>query len=82
VKNLYLLEHFSRLTPRENEFLECVLRGPLKKQIAWELDITERSVKRHRTNLMGKLNVNSVAERVTCAIEVGWVDDTHQPDPT
>jgi FixJ family two-component response regulator len=77
-----LLKRFSRLTSRENEILEGVLRGQINKQIAWELDITERSVKRHRTNLMHKLNVTSVAELVTCAIEAGWADDTHQPDPT
>jgi len=77
-----LLKRFSRLTPRENKVLECVLRGHLNKQIAWELDISERSVKRHRTNLMRKLNVTSVAELVTCAIEAGWADDTHQLDPT
>jgi hypothetical protein len=61
--------------------LERVLRGQPNKQIAWDLDISERSVKRHRTNLMRKLNINSVAELVTCAIEVGHADDTHQPDP-
>jgi FixJ family two-component response regulator len=76
-----LLKRFSRLTSRENEVLERVLRGQPNKQIAWDLDISERSVKRHRTNLMSKLNVNSVAELVTCAIEVGHADDTHQPDP-
>lgn len=72
-----LLKRFSRLTPRENEVLECVLRGQFNKEIAWDLDITERSVKRHRTNLMRKLNVTSVAELVTCTIEAGWAGDTH-----
>ena len=77
-----LLKRFSRLTPRENEVLEYVLRGQLNKQTADDLGINERSVKRHRTKLMRKLNVTSVAELVTCAIEAGWADDTHQPDPT
>ena len=72
-----LLQLFSQLTPRENEVLECVLRGQFNKEIAWDLDITERSVKRHRTNLMRKLNVTSVAELVTCTIEAGWAGDTH-----
>jgi len=77
-----ILKRFARLTSRENEVLEHVLRGQPNKQIAWDLHISERSVKRHRTNLMVKLNANSVAELVTCAIEVGWADDTHQSDPT
>jgi FixJ family two-component response regulator len=45
--------------------------GRLNKQIAAKLGIHERSVKRHRTNLMGKLEVNSVAELVQLVIESG-----------
>ena len=73
-----LLLRFSQLTPREHKVLEGVLRGQFNKEIAWDLDITERSVKRHRTNLMRKLNVTSVAELVSCTIEAGWAGDTHQ----
>jgi FixJ family two-component response regulator len=53
---------FAKLTPREKEVLTHVLHGRLNKQIAADLGIDERSVKRHRTHLMNKLEISSVAE--------------------
>ena len=61
----------TKLTSRENEVLSHVLRGKLNKQIASDLGITERSVKRHRTNLMQKLEVKSVVELGRLAAEAG-----------
>ena len=74
-----LLQHFEQLTPRENEVLAHVLRGQLNKQIAADLSIDERSVKRHRTNLMNKLHIRSVAELVQLAVKVGISSDTEEP---
>ena len=48
-----------------------VLRGLLNKQIARDLGISERSVKRHRQSLMNKLAVNSVATLARLASEAG-----------
>lgn len=61
---------FSRLTPRENEVLSHVLSGELNKQIAAQLGIDERSVKRHRSSLMEKLEVRSVVELTQLADEI------------
>ena len=66
-----LRARFAALTPRENEVLTQVLRGQLNKQIAADLGVDERSVKRHRTNLIRKLGVDSVAELVRLAVEAG-----------
>ena len=57
-----LRARFAALTPREREVLAHVLTGQLNKQIAGDLGIDQRSVKRHRTSLMLKLQVQSVAE--------------------
>lgn len=57
-----LAQRFKKLTPRENEVLSHVLQGQLNKQIAADLGIDERSVKRHRSGVMAKLNVKSVVE--------------------
>jgi FixJ family two-component response regulator len=62
---------FASLTTREREVLVQVLRGHLNKQIAADLGIDERSVKRHRTSFMGKFKVQSVAELVRLADEMG-----------
>lgn len=66
-----LRARFDRLTPREREVLAHVLRGRLNKQIAADLGIAERSVKRHRTSLMAKLGVGSVADLARLAVEAG-----------
>jgi len=59
------------LTEREREVLEHVIRGQLNKQIAADLGIHERTVKLHRTNLMAKLGIHSVAELTRVVLEVG-----------
>jgi len=69
-----LRSRFSRLTPREREVLTHVLRGQLNKQIAADLGINERSVKRHRTSLMAKLQIQSVAELGQLAVQAGFSD--------
>lgn len=68
-----LRARFTALTPREREVLSHVLRGRLNKQIAADLGIDERSVKRHRTSLMAKLGVASVAALAQLAVEAGIV---------
>ena len=67
---------FGKLTPRETVVLSHVLSGRLNKQIAAELGMSERSVKRHRTNLMRKLEVESVAELTRFAMEADVSDPT------
>ena len=55
-----------KLTPRELEVLQYILGGASNKQIAYNLDISEKTVKIHRAKVMQKLNVSSAAE-------LGWV---------
>ena len=62
---------FDALTPRDREVLAHVLTGQLNKQIAGDLGIDERSVKRHRTSIMTKLQVQSVAELTHLVHEAG-----------
>jgi len=68
-----LCARFDALTPREREVLRQVTRGQLNKQIAGELDASERTIKAHRANIMAKLQVQSVAELVRLAQEAGFV---------
>ena len=50
----------SRLTARELQVIDLVARGLLNKQIAFELGISEETVKVHRGHAMRKLEVDSV----------------------
>jgi FixJ family two-component response regulator len=53
-----------KLTPREHDVMELVVAGRLNKLIAAELDISEKTVKAHRANVMRKTGAKSVAELV------------------
>ena len=59
------------LTPREREVMEAVVKGLMNKQIAYELGISEVTVKLHRGNVMRKMEVRSVAELVRKAEILG-----------
>ncbi len=56
------------LSPRENQVLHEVCRGHANKVIARNLDISEKTVEKHRASLMKKLRVRSVAELVRMAV--------------
>jgi FixJ family two-component response regulator len=66
-----LQSRFGLLTQRELEVMERVVKGWMNKQIAADLNIIERTVKLHRTNLTRKLGVHSVAALTRLADEVG-----------
>jgi FixJ family two-component response regulator len=55
------------LTPREREVLVHVVAGRLNKQIAGDLGTVEKTIKVHRSRLMEKLGVRSVADLVRLA---------------
>jgi FixJ family two-component response regulator len=55
------------LTSREKEVLRWVITGKLNKQIASELGIAEKTVKVHRSRVMQKTKLSSVAELVRLA---------------
>lgn len=52
------------LTPREREVLAEIARGRLNKQIAYDLGISEVTVKLHRGNVMRKMQVASIGELI------------------
>jgi FixJ family two-component response regulator len=66
-----LQNRYENLTPREREVLAHVVSGKLNKQIAFDLGTAERTIKAHRASIMGKLGVQSVAELVRLAQELG-----------
>jgi FixJ family two-component response regulator len=52
------------LTPREREVLREVVRGRLNKQIAFDLGISEVTVKLHRSSVMKKMEARTVGELI------------------
>jgi len=66
-----ILQKIESLTPREFEILTYVITGMLNKQIAYDLKISEKTVKVHRGRVMEKMDVDSVAQLVRLADKVG-----------
>lgn len=64
---LIISDHVGRhssLTARERQVLERVALGRLNKQIAFDLGISEVTVKLHRSSVMKKMRVNTVGELI------------------
>jgi two-component system, LuxR family, response regulator FixJ len=59
------------LTEREREVLDGLARGLPNKTIAYDLDISPRTVEVHRANLMTKLNVRSLSDALRLAFAAG-----------
>ena len=74
--------HIAKLTPREREVFELVIRGNTNKQVANVLGATERTIKAHRHRVMEKMQVQSLAELVSLAERAGILRDLSGTEQT
>jgi DNA-binding NarL/FixJ family response regulator len=59
------------LTPTQLKVLLCVLNGKLNKQIAYDLGMSEATVKAHMTAIMRKLDVQNRTQAALVARSLG-----------
>ena len=59
------------LTPREIEIIQHLANGMITREIAVSLFISDKTVERHKSNLMKKLQVKNTAQLIKLAIEKG-----------
>lgn len=64
---------FDRLSSREREVLQLIAEGHTNKHIAQVLNVSVKTVEKHRTNLMAKLNVHDLPGLVRIAIKHGLI---------
>ena len=57
-------DRYATLTARERQVLQLVAQGRLNKQIAFELGISEVTVKLHRSSVMKKMQAASIGELI------------------
>jgi DNA-binding NarL/FixJ family response regulator len=62
------------LSPREKEIMQLIAEEHTTAEIAAILSISEKTVEKHRTNLMEKLNVRNIAGLVRLAVKHGIVE--------
>ena len=70
-KKLEFAERLATLTPQQLRVLGMLRQGLLNKQIAYELDVGETTVKAHVSEVLRKLNV---ASRTQAVIEASGLD--------
>lgn len=68
----------SELTLRERQILSSIANGMTTKGIAEHLGISPKTVENHRSNIMSKLGVQSMAELLAYAIREGLFDVQNQ----
>jgi len=64
-------ERYARLTEREREVFVHLISGQLNKQIAGDLNISERTIKLHRARIFEKLETDSLAGLARIAVRLG-----------
>ena len=67
------------LTPRQREILQMVAEGKSTKQIAFELNVSVKTVETHRAALMERLGIHDLAGLVLYAVRHGVISvDRHE----
>jgi FixJ family two-component response regulator len=81
-----LRQRIASLTPREGEVMQQVVAGRLNKQIAADLGTSEQNIKIHRSRVMEKMDVESVAELVRAVGQLGAANNFNyssgSPEPS
>ncbi len=59
------------VTPRQRDVLQFIARGVSNKIIAYNLNLSEKTVKMHRAMLLERLGVTTTADAIRLAVEAG-----------
>jgi two-component system response regulator FixJ len=61
----------AKLSPRERQVLDGLVAGRSTKQMAYDLDISARTVEVHRARMLARLGTRSLAEAIRLAVLAG-----------
>lgn len=64
---------FQELTKRESEILQLVVQGYTSKKMAERLNLSQRTIDHHRSNLLRKFNRKNSVDLVNYAVKNGFV---------
>ena len=80
ITNLLIYRYYNKipdievLTEREIEILRAICKGDIKKKIAKNLFISERTLYNHIQNIYDKLEVSNTVEAYNKAIKLGYIE--------
>jgi len=69
------------LTGRQRQILQLVLAGSPSKNIAWDLQISQRTVDNHRAAITRKTGAKSLSALIRIALAAGWLDEPAAAPP-
>lgn len=72
---LRVAERLRELTPQQFRVLQMVSSGQLNKQIAYDLNVSEATVKAHMTHILRKLGASNRTQAVLIASKLGIPDN-------
>ncbi len=72
---LRIAERVRELTPQQFRVLQMVSSGQLNKQIAYDLNVSEATIKAHMTHILRKLGASNRTQAVLIASRLGIPDD-------
>lgn len=70
-----LVARFDSLSHRELEVLELVAQGKMSKVVADDLGISERTVEAHRSHIMHKLGIHTVAQLIRLKLQIEMLSE-------
>ncbi|MEO5658486.1 MAG: response regulator transcription factor [Polaromonas sp.] len=68
---------WDKLTSRERSILKLVAEGRTNRSTAEFLNVSPKTIEKHRASLMHKLGLRTATELVLLALEQGWVEREH-----
>ncbi len=68
---------WDKLTVRERAIVKLVAEGHTNQEAARCLNISSKTIEKHRSSLMHKLNLRNATDLVLMALQSGWVDPEH-----
>ena len=71
-----LLDNLTSLTPREREVLKHLGLGKPNKVIAYDMNLSVRTVEGYRASIMSKLHVRTIGELMQIVLNTGFNDTT------
>jgi DNA-binding NarL/FixJ family response regulator len=69
------------LTPRQREIVQLFAEGHPMKEIAWMLNLSEKTVEFHKHHIMEAFNLKSNAGLILFAVKQGLVSVDTKPSP-
>jgi two-component system response regulator FixJ len=77
-----IIDRLATLTTRERQVLEGLVAGQPNKTIAFDHDISPRTVEIYRANVMSKMQAASLSDLVRMALIAGMLDEAPRAEPS